>query len=338
MEFELLERAAIDNISLSQCSLVREVLGDEGRWGEGREEGVVREDEPSVSAPPDKGSVMGECGDGCHGEMGECGEGCHGESSSQDLDKTLTPSQKDVGETELVGGAGQSLAAGLVFSDEEEWESFNHGSPPNQRREKEKGGEERSVSSGSPSPWVSPLRGEQLDSGGKAVVSTPLSTSPPPPHQPQQSLGECEPRQQHSPHNVRDTVTSTVAPLVGSVENRTELPLPPPPPSALAARLFPALRQERERILLQQKKQNLPQPADDKTTPTATTPPSYPSEPELRDKLGQLETEIERFRVMNSKLEKQSREKEQVRSVASTAMLSVCQVSFLLAEPGVPER
>ena len=51
---------------------------------------------------------------------------------------------------------------------------------------------------------------------------------------------------------------------------------------------------------------------EEKTTHPVTTPPRYPSEPEVREKLCQLETEIERFRTLNSKLEQQNKEKEQV--------------------------
>jgi hypothetical protein len=259
-EFELLERAATDSTSFSECSLVKGVLRRvrEGREGEGSD-GEVTE-----SLPPDEGSVRG-----AEEEEEE-------RSPSPDLDKTLTPSQTE-------GGVkGQSLAAGIVFSDEEEWESFSHGSPPppsSQQEEQMRVGERDSGTS--PALSMKP----------KPVSSTPLSTSPAPE----------ESGQDHRQH----TGTETPVPD-SSVE-----PLPPPPPSALAARLFPALRRERERMLLQQKQWTVPQPAAEKTTPTVATPP-HPSEPELREKLCELETEIERFKAMNSRLEAQSKEKEQV--------------------------
>lgn len=257
MEFESLERAAIDNLSFSQCSLVSGVLRGQGDGG----------GERRMMPPPDDGSVM------CEEEADDGREG----EETRDLDKTLTPSQSDVRETEVVGeAAGQSLAAGLVFSDEEEWESFSHGSPlPDQPRHQD----------GKDTP--SPVKNEP-----HIISSTPLSTTPPP--QPQPQLTQADPSQ---------------FPPSG---NNAE---PPPPPSALAARLFPALRRERERVLLQQKQERLPQPSSNETPPTVATPPRYPSEPELRDKLCELETEIERFRVMNSRLEQQRKEKEQVRVV-----------------------
>lgn len=257
MEFELLERAAIDNTSLS---LVDGVLKDQ-RDGKG---------EAPLPLPTDDGPAKYK-------------EEAHGrESPSQDLDKTLTPSQADVGQAEevVMGGAGQSLAAGLVFSDEEEWESFSHGSLlpcPDQH-------EQKRLEEGK----CSPVRTDP-----QVVTSTPLSATPPP-----------QPQPQTEPH---------MAPPAGSSPETRRDP-PPPPPSALAARLFPALRQERERVLLQQRQESLPQPASDETP---ATPPRYPSEPDLRDKLCELETEIERFKVMNCRLEQQSKEKEQVRAVVS---------------------
>lgn len=260
MEFELLERAAIDNTSFS---LVDGVLMDQ-------------RNETLLPLPPD-GPVR------CEEEEEADGR----ESPCQDLDKTLTPSQTDVRQTVEVGEAvvRQSLAAGLVFSDEEEWESFSHGSPlPSPNRHEQ----ERMIEG--TDTRCSPVRTDP-----QVMASTPLSTTPPPQSQPQPE-----------PH---------VAPPAGtSPETKTD-PLPPPP-SALAARLFPALRQERERVLFQQRQESLPQPAGDETP---ATPPRYPSEPELRDKLCELETEIERFRVMNSRLEQQSKEKEQVR-----VMVSLC--------------
>ena len=226
MEFEQLEKEAFDTSSFSQCSLVTALVG-------GERGGV------SQSGGEGRGSVDGEK-----------------ERGGEDLDKTLTPSQTEV------GGKVQSLAAGLVFSDDEEWESFSHSSPPPPPHSSQL----REWTSGSPSPLASPSKQEH-------VSSTPLPSSPPPQHpSPEEHLS-------------REAT---------------------PPPSTLTAKLFPALRQERERHLK-------PKPVEEKTAPPGATPPRYPSESEVRERLGQLETEIERFRRLNSRLEQQTREKEEVR-------------------------
>lgn len=84
------------------------------------------------------------------------------DSTDDGLDETLKP----------------SLAAGVVFSDEEAWESFTHGSPVTLKGQKV-------VSSGTTTPeqatvctaWASPVRREQLDKLGRTVFSSPLPAS-----------------------------------------------------------------------------------------------------------------------------------------------------------------
>ena len=260
--------AAFNTSAFSQCSLVRDALG-------------------GASPPPQDQPV---------GSEGVRGDSVRGDETPQDLDKTLTPSQtvevEEEEKEEVKGGA--SLADGLVFSDEEEWDSFRHPSPPPSQTQREE-----SPLSSLPSP----------ERGSDCVSSTPLSVSPthhsPPPH----------------PHS------SQAPPPSSSISEA------PPPPSALAAKLFPALRREREQVLQRHRQ---PQPSNEKTTPTAATPPRYPSEPEFREKLCQLESEIERFRYLNSHLEQQNREKEQVRLQvhSSSSEVNVC----LCAEPELSEE
>lgn len=267
-----------------------------------------------------------------------------GERTS-DLDETLTAVQEDV-----AGAARPSLAAGVMFSDEEVWESFSHGSPP--RGGGGGGGkkEEADVSVGwstSTSPWASPVRREQLDSEGVPVLSTPIPTTALPHHHRQVA-------QHHGLTGTQEEVSAPGQPQL--VDLRPPPPLPvvsrltprltmsgeggsgseqssestepslPPPPSELAARLFPALRQERERVIQQQKQASLQQMAASSATPTSDAPPLPPPpcqlskeappppvvSAELRQKLCQLETEIERFRSMNAKLERLTKEKDQV--------------------------
>ena len=297
---------------------------------------MLAESELSLSPSPDLSrlpisSVRGEVDEARGGveearggveEVDRVEEGTDGqETLSQDLDKTLTPSRAEVGEKEgETGEAGQSLAAGVLFSDDEEWESFSHGSPPRhqgRRQSGREGLESENVSSKSPSPWSSPVKREPLDGGGRAVSSTPLLPVPQLQlQQPErQRRNHCQDQPAGSPS--QPTAAGSTEPSAewreGRLGSASSLP---PHPSALAAQLFPALRQERERVLHEQRQYSLPQPAGDKTTPTIqpseTTPTTQPSEPELRDKLSQLETEIERFRAMNARLEKQGREKEQV--------------------------
>ena len=172
----------------------------------------------------------------------------------------------------------KSLAAGLVFSDDEEWESFSH--TPTLPREEEEG-------SCPPSPWTSPGRQQCASSSTPLPLSPPHTLTPSPPPQ--------LPVSQHSEDEI---------------DHRCETKPPPseatPPRSTLTTRLFPALRQD--------KKQYKSQPVVEKTTPPEATPPRYPREAEVKERLNQLETEIERFRSLNSRLEQQTREKEEVRT------------------------
>ena len=157
---------------------------------------------------------------------------------------------------------GPSLAAGVTFSDDEEWESFNHETLPTDHTPSS---QPRGESSGSPSPWSSPAKHDS---------STPFPPSPP------HTLTEATP----PPHTLTEAT---------------------PPPSSLTAKLFPVLRQES-----QQKQPAQQKSVEKKTTPPTATPPRYPSE--VRERLVQLESEIERFQRLNSHLEQQAREKEEV--------------------------
>ena len=275
MEFEQLEKAALNNSAFSQSSLVRGALG--------------REEETVLSTPP-----VGDCVRGVEGEESDEERGVEGEESDKEMDKTLTPSQAKVDEV-LGEFKGQSLAVGVVFSDDEEWNSFSHGSP------RQRG----------PSPLTSPVKQRE----DQVVSSTPITTSPTHHSPPSQAYPthHSPPSQAHPTHH---SPPSQAHPTHQSPPSQHHPPLAkdeaPPPPSALAARLFPALRRERERVMQQQRQQTLPRPIEEQTTPTVATPPRYPSEAEVRERLCQLETEIERFRTLNSKLEQQNKEKEKV--------------------------
>ena len=216
-----------------------------------------------------EGNVNGVVCEGCDGgESGVNGvvcEGCDGGDMPLDLDKTLTPSQTMVDYKEEVK-EGQSLAAGIMFSDDEEWESFSHLSP-------------------SPPPHITTTITSQPHRGTSSLLASPMKQS------------EC--------------LSST--PLSISPTHHSPPIIDVPPPSALAARLFPALKRERQQILRNNKQTPPLQLNNEKTTPAETTPPHYPSEPEFREKLCQLETEIERFRSLNSRLELQNKEKEEVK-------------------------
>ncbi|CAI8023203.1 Centromere protein J [Geodia barretti] len=253
VEFEELEKAAFDTSCFSQCSLVTTLVGGE------------------------RGRVSSE-----EKEEGE----------EEDLDKTLTPSQTKVGddrEQEAEGERGgkegvkslveleqqKSLAAGLVFSDDEEWESFSH--TPTLPREEEEG-------SCPPSPWTSPGRQQCASS------STPLPLSPPHPLTPPHHLN-CL-----SPNTLRTKSTTAVKPH--------PLHLKPHP-------LAPLLQLVSSLALRQDKKQHKSQPVVGRPRPLKPHTPRYPREAEVKERLNQLETEIERFRSLNSRLEQQTREKEE---------------------------
>ena len=227
------------------------------------------------------------------------------EDSDCSLDETLKP----------------SLAAGVVFSDEEAWESFTHGSPAAHAGQ-------RTVLNGAATPergtsWASPVKREQLDQWGRTVFSSALPAS---------SLHHHNP----SPENVHMKELPAVSPPLPAVamqkfDNHPQSsdPVPMstlaslPPPSALVSKLFPALRRERE----ESGKQGLSQMVTtSRSTPTSNPvlmqedrSPSVPSpvvqvpmNEELKQKLCQLEIEIERFRGENAALERLKREKEEV--------------------------
>lgn len=96
-----------------------------------------------------------------------------------------------------------------------------------------------------------------------------------------------------------------------------------PPPSALVSKLFPALRKEREELKRQTLEQITPTQAEaviqPESVPTiqvgaskGTISSPVPMNEELRQKLCQLETEIERFRAENATMERLRIQKEQV--------------------------
>lgn len=228
------------------------------------------------------------------------------EDSDCSLDETLKP----------------SLAAGVVFSDEETWESFTHGSPA-----ADKG--QRTVLNGAVTPerstsWASPVKREQLDQWGRTIFSSPLPAS---------SLRHHD----LSPKNIHPKELLTRSPPLPTAtmqkfENHplssSDPVLKPtlaslPPPSALVSKLFPALRRDRE----ESEKQALSQMVTTSpSTPTSgpvimkenRSPPAsspvvqVPMNEELKQKLCQLETEIERFRGENAALERLKREKKEV--------------------------
>ena len=254
-------------------------------------------------------------------------------------------------------GVLPSLATGVVFSDEEAWESFSHGSTPSP----EWGGGGRGRGEGewssSSSPWTSPARRQQLSGEGEreemkgegrteemegegrpvdgcpGVTAAPLHNQPHPQeqhlvnkqhvHNKQQEHLNDKHQQTHMPIPVErwsptespEAATSSFHP---SPPPAVPPPVLPPPPSVLAARLFPALRQERERIVQQQKQQQIQQKQP------SHQPAATPGSGEVRERLCQLETEIERFRLMNARLEDVVREREKVSGVKGDVWEVTC--------------
>ena len=201
-----------------------------------------------------------------------------------DLDKTLTPLQagqaRELTEAAAESERVQSLAAGLVFSDDEEWESFRRDSPPPSHTVSS---QPRTESSGSPSPWTSPV---------KQQSSTPLPLSP--------THTSSPPPQPHSSHSSTEDLTRETTPSL----------------TGLTLKLFPALKQRKEELKPQIKSCKVQHP-DEKATHPVATPTQCPNESEVRERMSQLESEIERFRSLNSRLEQQTREKEEVRLTTS---------------------
>lgn len=227
------------------------------------------------------------------------------EDSDCSLDETLKP----------------SLAAGVVFSDEEAWESFTHGSPAAHKAQ-------RIVLNGAATPerstsWASPVKREQLDQWGRTVFSSPLPASSL--HHHDLLPNNIHPKEQptHSP----PLLTATAQKFDNHPQSSDPVLQPTlaglPPPSALVSKLFPALRRNREesekQALLQMVTTSSSSPTsspvimkEDRSPPASSPVVQVPMNEELKQKLCQLETEIERFRGENAALERLKREKEEV--------------------------
>lgn len=227
------------------------------------------------------------------------------EDSNCSLDETLKP----------------SLAAGVVFSDEETWESFTHGSPA-----ADKG--QRTVLNGAATPerstsWASPVKREQLDQWGRTIFSSPLPASSLHHH-------DLSPKNIHPkelPTRSPPLLTATAQKFENHPQSSDPVLKPTlaslPPPSTLVSKLFPALRRDREESEKQALSQMVTMSSSTPTLSPVTTkedrsPPAsspvvqVPMNEELKQKLCQLETEIERFRGENAALERLKREKEEV--------------------------
>ena len=349
-EFEMLEMAAEECSFYSQCSVnpmnnptpLRQVTTP---IAESPEVTTPIEESP-LASPLAKSPELGylHIGTGpelCYlqsVEMGRSGEN-EGDSASppssftsplrekEDLDETLKP----------------SLATDIDFNDEEVWESFNHGSPSTHSSQQSSAPTilatpERPLVAAS---WTSPVRREQLDHWGKTVFSSPVAAAtlhgrdlPIPSH----SNGKVSPVASMELINVTNSSSGHPLP-VGTVpafsifqrssdtaEDHTKPTLISnlPPPSALVSKLFPALRKERE----ESRKQDLPDIKPPSAVKSISQSSSYssiqdsgrdsmvssavPMNEELRQKLCQLETEIERFRAENTALERLRMQKEQV--------------------------
>ena len=251
------------------------------------------------------------------------------DSTDGGLDETLKP----------------SLAAGVVFSDEEAWESFTHGSPVTLKGQ-------QMVSSGATTPeratvcttWASPVNREQLDKLGRTIFSSPLPASSihssypanihpeepatlsphlPAATPPIQSHGQSSPSPAQPLYRQYQR-ESTISGLENHSQSRESAQTNLPPPSALVSKLFPALRKEREDsrrqvippvVASSSRSVSAPNPGFVTTQGDTGPPVSLPivtMNEELKQKLCQLESEIERFRGENATLERLRREKEEV--------------------------
>ena len=255
------------------------------------------------------------------------------DSTDGGLDETLKP----------------SLAAGVEFSDEEAWESFTHGSPVTLKGQKVvSSGATTPERATVRTTWASPVNREQLDKSGRTIFSSPLPASsihkPYPtnihpkepatlsPHLPTatppisshgQSSGLTSPSPDQPLHRQypRD---STIPGLENHPQSRESAQTNLPPPSALVSKLFPALRKEREESrrqvippMVATSSRSVSTPNPSFVTTQGDTGPPVPSpivtmNKELKQKLCQLESEIERFRGENATLERLRREKEEV--------------------------
>ncbi len=297
-EFELLEQAAEDSFS-SQSSLLAQPLGSSSTSAL-----LPRTDSPlglrsDPSQPTDSIRPEAETPPSSRGSS---------EGPETDLDETLKP----------------SLAADMQFSDEDPWESFAQSSPQAHRAPSSP-----SPSRGRPAPrpsWASPVKRELLDQWGRTVSASPL---------PAPSLS-CQPPV--ASHSLTEVETATHHPALAPPH--TSIPVPPlaqdepphlshlPPPSALVSKLFPALRKEKDDSRRQAIEGVVGPPSNSPLQSLSSTSTegsgrgtedsgrgsvvSSAMSEELRQKLCQLETEIERFRSENAALAHLRDKKEHV--------------------------
>lgn len=364
-EFELLEMAAEESLFSSQCSLVEGIMNRSNPLTSNSEIPQPVE-KVSQNLPARDGLLVADAHKSVE-QMGsselrnytQCEElspavpNNHARNESTPHNSPQYPAAEDDHDS-TDGGLDEtlkpSLAAGVVFSDEEAWESFTHGSPVTLKGQKV-------VSSGTTTPeqatvciaWTSPVRREQLDKLGRTVFSSPLpassihnplptnihpkqqatlsphlpTTTPPIPPSHGQSSGPTSPSPDQLLHRQypRD---STIPSLENHSQSKDTAQANLPPPSALVSKLFPALRKEREESrrqvippMVAASSRGLSAPTPSSVTTQGDTGPSVPSpmvtmNEELKQKLCQLESEIERFRAENAALERLRREKEEV--------------------------
>ena len=283
-----------------------------------------------------------------HSQHGEQGPNHHGRNESTPHSSPQHPAEEEDNDS-TDGGLDEtlkpSLAAGVMFSDEEAWESFTHGSPVTLKGQKV-------VSSGATTPeratvcttWASPVNREQLDKLGRTIFSSllpassihnsyptnihpkepaPLSQRLPAAAPPITSHGQSSPSPDQPLHRQYQR-ESTIPGLENNSQSRESAQTNLPPPSALVSKLFPALRKEREESrrqvvppMVATSSRSVSAPNPSFVTTQGDTGPPVPSpivtmNEELKQKLCQLESEIERFRGENATLERLRREKEEV--------------------------
>ena len=324
-EFELLEQAAQEASFSSQSSLVSQTLNNDSL--------PPPTDTPTHPVLPGLETLKGETLESAISPLSTTtGLDLHSEGWSTPLS---TPPSPSLSPAEVLDETLKALPdPGIQFNDEEPWESFSLGSPRthpspgmfsslSNRRD-------RHVSSDLVS-WSSPVRREQLDQCRQAVFTS---------HLPASSINARPQGVPTQPATVADNTLHTACTLTQDSTSTTtahiymeNAPRPSPshlpPPSALVSKLFPALRREREDAQRQA--------MIDIVGPSSTSPVhslssasaedsgqstedsgkgsmvSLPASEELRQKLCQLETEIERFRAENAALQKLREEKEKVR-------------------------
>ena len=226
-----------------------------------------------------------------------------------------------------------SLAAGIDFNDEESWDSFNKSSPERTSLRPldfpEEGGQYLTSAGGSTEDLLergdssstvagniehrfddfSQPRGPVISGSiGKTTGPTIIHASAPPENRfyPQPS-----PRRHDYPRSI----------------DPSDKPIPPP--SVLISKLFPALRKTTVKPppIIQTPSPVQSVDGDSGKGSSVTSVTSIMGD-ELRLKLAQLETEIERYRCENGRLERLRREKEEVGTIALHVLLG-CDVLIL---------